>query len=234
MSKPKKDFKILQDRIKVEIRNKDLLRTAFVHKSYMNEHRNEDIEDNERLEFLGDAVLELAVTKHLYEKHPNQAEGEMTAFRSALVKGKQLAEVGKDLNLGAYLHLSKGEDKSGGRDKNYIIANTLEALIGAIYLDHDYDTAEGFIQRFILEKLDEIIEKGLHIDSKSQFQEEAQDKLATTPHYEVLNEEGPDHEKVFTMAAYIGEEKVAEGTGPSKQKAEEAAAENALKAKGWE
>ncbi|MBI5754499.1 ribonuclease III [Candidatus Peregrinibacteria bacterium] len=229
-----KNYKELEKLIKIKFKNLDLLDNAFVHRSYVNEHRKESIKDNERLEFLGDAVLELAATRHLFEKCPDKNEGEMTAFRSALVKGKHLAEISQSLNLGKYLYLSNGEEKSGGREKKYILANVLEALIGAIYTEHGYAEAEGFINKFILTRLDEIIEHGYHIDAKSQFQEICQEKEDFTPYYEVIEEHGPDHDKHFIMGAYINGNLVAKGTGSSKQKAEEEAAKNALKEKKWE
>lgn len=228
------DYKTLERKIGIKLKDPKIIKTAFTHKSYINEHKNERLENNERIEFLGDAILELAVTKHLFEKYPAQTEGEMTAFRSALVKGKHLAEVARELDLGSFLSLSNGEEKSGGREKNYILANTLEALIGAIYQMHGYDAAEQFIKKFILTRLDRIIEGELHIDSKSKFQEMAQEKEAFTPYYKVLSEEGPDHNKKFTMGAYIKDELVAKGTGKSKQLAEENAAYNALKKRKWE
>lgn len=228
-----RNYKDLEKKIRIKFKNPELLDNAFVHRSYVNEHKREDIEDNERLEFLGDAVLELAATKHLFEKYPNQAEGEMTAFRSALVKGKHLAEISQLLNLGEYLYLSNGEEKSGGREKKYILANVLEALIGAIYVEHGYDIAEKFIEKFILKRLDDIISAGKYIDAKSQFQEMAQEKEEFTPYYEVIEEHGPDHDKHFVMGAYIDNKLIAKGTGSSKQKAEEDAAKNALKAKKW-
>ncbi len=228
-----RDYKDLEKKIKVKFKNLELLDNAFVHRSYVNEHKKEDILDNERLEFLGDAVLELAATKHLFENYPNQAEGEMTAFRSALVKGKHLAEIAQFLELGKYLYLSNGEERSGGREKKYILANVLEALIGAIYLEHGYDNAEKFIEKFILQRLDDIISSGKYIDAKSQFQEMSQEKEEFTPYYEVVEEHGPDHDKNFIMGAYINDKLIAKGTGSSKQKAEEDAAKNALKAKKW-
>lgn len=229
-----KEYKKLEEKIGIKFIDKGLIKTAFIHKSYVNEHRQEGLENNERMEFLGDAVLELASTKHLYLKYNNQNEGTMTTFRSALVKGKHLAEVAKELELGEYLFLSKGEDQSGGREKNYILANVLEAVIGAIFLDQGNEVAEDFIKKFILVKLDEIIEKGQHIDAKSQFQELAQEKEGITPNYKVESEEGPDHDKIFTMGAYIEDELIGTGKGSSKQKAEEDAAKNSLKARGWE
>ncbi len=228
------NYKDLEKTLTIKFKNKDLIRQAFIHKSYINEHRDEGIDHNERLEFLGDAVLELVATRHLFEVCPDHDEGIMTSFRSALVKGKHLAEVAEELDLGKYLHLSHGEEKSGGRNKKYILANTVEALIGAIYLDHEYEAAEKFINMFILKKLDEIIEKGLHIDAKSQLQEMCQEKEDFTPHYKVEDEKGPDHDKKFTMGVYIKDELIATGIGSSKQKAEDAAAENALKVKGWD
>ena len=169
----------------------------------------------------------------MFEKYPNQNEGDMTAFRSALVKGKHLAEVSEELKLGKYLFLSHGEEKSGGREKKYILANALEALIGAIYLENGYANAEKFIEHFILKRLDEIIERGSHIDAKSQFQEISQEKEESTPYYEVIEETGPDHNKNFIMGAYINGSLIAQGEGSSKQKAEEEAAKNALKVKEW-
>lgn len=229
----KKDYSKLQKKIGIEFDHLQILDQAFVHKSYVNEHRGENIQHNERLEFLGDAVLELAATRHLFHGYPSQDEGQMTSFRSALVKGNHLAEVAKDLALGDYLYLSNGEEKSGGREKGYILANLLEALIGAVYLEHGYEVAEKFIEKFILKKLDEIIRQGLHIDSKSRFQEICQEREEVTPHYDVLEEGGPDHNKTFIMGAYIGKNLIARGSGSSKQKAEDQAAQNALKAKKW-
>ncbi len=228
------NYKELEKKTKIIFKNAHLIETAFVHKSYVNEHRNENIEHNERLEFLGDAVLELAATRHLFEKCPDKSEGVMTAFRSALVKGKHLAEISEELELGKYLFLSNGEEKSGGREKKYILANLLEAYIGAIYVEHGYDVAEKFINKFILKRLDQIIAKGLHIDAKSQFQEMCQEREELTPYYELISEEGPDHDKKFTMGAFINEVLIAKGVGSSKQKAEDDAAKSALKAKGWE
>jgi ribonuclease-3 len=224
----------LEKKINISFNDENLLDTAFVHKSYMNEHREKKSENNERLEFLGDAVLELVTTDYLYKNYPDKGEGVLTNWRSALVKGKQLAEISIDLELGLYLYLSRGEERSGGRKKNYILANTLEALIGAVYLDQGYDAAHRFIDQFILKKLGNILDQGLHIDSKSHFQEISQEEFGITPEYRVINEAGPDHDKQFTMGAYIGEELIAEGMGSSKQKAEQEAAIAALKVKGWE
>lgn len=227
-------MKVFQEKIDVIFKDEALLKNAFIHKSYVNEHRNDGIQSNERMEFLGDAVLELVVTEYLYKSYPDQPEGMLTNWRSALVKGKHLAQVGRDLGLGEYLKLSRGEENSGGRDKNYILANAVEAVIGAIYLDRGYNTSKTFIKKFILKYLEEILEKGLHIDPKSRFQEICQDKLGITPVYHLLKDEGPDHNKAFTMGLYIEKELVAEGVDSSKQKAEQVAAANALKIKKWE
>ncbi|MDX9971125.1 MAG: ribonuclease III [Candidatus Gracilibacteria bacterium] len=227
------NLKELEKKLGLKFKDENTLKSAFIHKSFINEHKDFGLSHNERLEFLGDAVLELVSTRHLYEKYPDQDEGKMTAFRSALVQGKHLAEVSRELNLGKYLLLSHGEEKSGGREKNYILANLLEALIGSIYLDLGYEYAEKFIKDHILAHLDTIINEGQHIDAKSKFQEIAQEKENTTPHYELLEESGPDHDKVFKMGVFLGDKKVAEGIGSSKQKAELNAAENALKEKSW-
>ena len=227
-------YETLEQKIKISFYNRDLLDTAFVHKSYINEHRDRKKDHNERLEFLGDAVLELVVTDFLFRTYPAKGEGVLTNWRSALVKGKHLAEISQKLDLGLYLYLSRGEERSGGRKKNYILANTLEALIGAIYLDKEYNAALAFIDEFILKQLGSILETGQHIDSKSRFQEICQEVNEVTPEYRLIKEEGPDHNKQFTMGAYINGELVAEGSGSSKQKAEQEAADAALKAKKWE
>ncbi len=212
--------------------DKALLKLAFIHKSYVNENPNENF-SNERLEFLGDAVLELSVTDFLFKNYPNEPEGELTNWRSALVKGKNLAQVARHLHLGDYLLLSRGEDLSGGRDKDYILANTVEAFIGALYLDKGYDQANEFITRHIIALLEEIIAQGLHIDAKSHVQELAQDRLNLTPRYELVQDSGPDHEKTFVMGIHFGSHLVGMGSGPSKQEAEQAAARDALKKQGW-
>ncbi|MFC1656157.1 ribonuclease III [Patescibacteria group bacterium] len=230
----KNRYEGLEKKLGITFENRKLLDMAFVHKSYMNEYKGKEKEDNERLEFLGDAVLELIVTEFLYKTYPHKSEGDLTNWRSALVKGKHLAEIATDLDLGKYLFLSKGEEKSGGRKKNYILANTLEAIIGALYLDKGYRVSHEFIDEHILQRLEEILEAGLHIDAKSHFQELAQEKANTTPEYRLITESGPDHSKQFVMAAYIGDRKVGEGKGTSKQKAEEDAARDALVKTNWE
>lgn len=227
-----KNLDKLQDKIGVHFQNEELLSLAFIHKSYVNEH-TEASGYNERLEFLGDAVLELAVTDFLYHNYPDQPEGQLTNWRSALVKGKNLARVSSSMGLGEYLLLSRGEELSGGREKDYILANTQEALIGAIYLDKGFEVVNQYILRNIVVLLDEIIAQGLNVDSKSRVQELAQDRLSITPSYELLSESGPDHDKIFEMGIYLGKELAGKGTGPSKQEAEQAAAKDALKQKGW-
>ncbi len=225
-------YQKLEEILGISFKDRKLLNTGFVHKSYLNECPDPDLKDNERLEFLGDAVLELIVTEYLYASY-DRPEGELTNWRSALVKGKNLAQIGLELSLGDYLYLSKGEQTSGGAKKNYILANTLEALLGVIYLDQGYETAKNFVKKYILKYLEEIIEKGLHIDPKSLLQEIAQEKLNLTPEYRLISESGPDHEKNFVMGAYLGEELCGMGSGSSKQTAEQEAATDALNRKGW-
>ncbi len=212
----------------LNFKNTDLLHTVFTHRSFLNETKV-DREHNERLEFLGDAVLELVVTDHLYKSYPNP-EGELTNWRSSIVKGEVLAEVASKISLGEMLYLSKGEEKSGGRVRSLILANTFEALIGAIYLDAGYDVAERFIDRHLISLLPEIIEKKLYIDPKSKLQELCQESLSATPEYKVISEKGPDHQKEFIVGVYAAGKLIAEGTGSSKQRAEQNAATIALNA----
>lgn len=225
-------YKKLEDLIGLTFIYPEALRGAFIHRSYLNEHKESKFESNERLEFLGDAVLELVVTEYLYRHYPNP-EGELTNWRSALVKGEMLAKVARELELGQYLFLSHGEEKSGGREKDYLLANTFEALVGVIYLELGYKDAQVFIQKFLLSHLETILDSGAHIDAKSRLQERAQEKIGTTPNYELHSEEGPDHNKIFTMTAYIGDRMVGKGKGGSKQVAEQKAAEDALTRLKW-
>ncbi|OGJ55687.1 ribonuclease III [Candidatus Peribacteria bacterium RIFCSPHIGHO2_02_FULL_52_16] len=220
----------LEKTIGVRFKDKDLLLQSLIHRSAVREssaHGN-----NERLEFLGDAVLELATTEYLYQLS-QKSEGELTNWRSALVQGQHLAEVAKELKLGEYLFMSRGEEASDGRHKTSTLANAVEALIGAIYLDQGFEVAKEFCEKFILRNLQDLLAKGKHRDEKSVFQEQAQEKFGITPHYEVMEEVGPDHDKKFTCAVFIGEEKIALGKGNSKQRAEQAAAKAGLKAKKW-
>ncbi len=222
----------LQTLLGITFKNLAILNEALVHRSYVNEH-DEAATHNERLEFLGDAVLELAVTQYLYHNFP-LPEGELTLLRSALVKKDNLAAVAKALNLGQFIFLSKGEEKSGGRDKNYLLANTFEALIGAIYVDQGYEAGEKMILQFLLPTLDTILKENLHIDAKSSLQEKAQASVGITPTYKVIQESGPAHDRLFIMGAYINEELLATGQGSSKQQAEQAAARIALTTKEWQ
>ncbi|MEK7136964.1 MAG: ribonuclease III [Patescibacteria group bacterium] len=227
---PPAPFTILEKTIGVHFRNKDLLVQSLTHRSATRASKGKG--NNERLEFLGDAVLELAVTEYLYEQS-SRPEGELTNWRSALVQGENLAAVAKELKLGEYLVMSRGEDASGGREKASTLANAVEALIGALYLDQGWHRTQAFINEFILIRLRDILAQGKERDAKSVFQEEAQERTGVTPTYTVLEEVGPDHDKVFTVAAYIGSEEIAEGKGNSKQRAEQDAAEKALKKKRW-
>ncbi len=223
---------IFEKEIKIKFKNQDLLKQAFVHRSYLNEHDNFNLDHNERLEFLGDAVLELITTEYLYKNYPNP-EGELTSFRASLVNSDMLSEVAKTLGIEKYLLLSRGEAKDTGRARQYILANAFEAVIGAIYLDQGYDAAKKFIETFLIVKLPQIFEDGSWLDSKSKFQEEAQEKTGITPTYEVVKEWGPDHDKHFIVGIFLGKELVAEGEGKSKQEAQRNAAEKGLQAKGW-
>ncbi len=218
----------LETNIGVEFNDKSLLEKALTHRSYLNEHRNIP-ENNERLEFLGDAVLELIVSDFLYTTYPDRPEGDLTSFRSALVKTDSLASSARDLGIGQYLHMSRGEEDSGGREKDYLLANTFEAILGAIYLDHGYDTCKDFVSKTLFPKIGEIVEYRLDIDSKTKMQELAQSVFKLTPTYEVVKEEGPDHNKIFTVVVKLDEEIVGEGEGASKQKAEEKAASEGIK-----
>ncbi|MEI6843136.1 MAG: ribonuclease III [bacterium] len=227
------DFKEFEERIGLDFNNKDVLKQAFVHRSYINENRQSGLEHNERLEFLGDAVLELVITDFLYANYPDKAEGDLTAYRSALVNATTCSEIATRLSVNDYLLLSKGESKDTGRARQYILANTLEALIGAIYLDLGYDTAKDFIEKNFTPLIEPIISAKLWIDAKSLFQEKAQEFDGVTPSYKTLKETGPDHDKKFTVGVYVGRDLVAEGVGDSKQDAEQSAARKALETRGW-
>lgn len=228
----KTDLAKIEKKIKVKFKDKTLLAQAFVHRSYLNEHASFDLDHNERLEFLGDAVLELIVTEHLYLNYPNP-EGELTNWRASLVNSKMLSKIAQDINFEQYLYLSKGEQQDTGKARQYILANAMEAMIGAIYLDQGWDKAKGFVHFFVISKLSEILEKKLYLDPKSSFQELAQEKAGVTPSYKVLKESGPDHAKEFEVGIYLKNDLVATGTGSSKQEAQEAAARNGLEEKGW-
>ena len=209
--------------------NLDLLEEALTHRSYLNENKDARAH-NERLEFLGDAVLELAVTRFLYDKFPERPEGDLTAFRAALVNTVSIAESAEAIGLNDLLFLSKGESRDRGRARQIILANAFEALIGAIYLDQGYDAAERFIGENLYAKIDQVIADRTWQDAKSRFQEIAQERRSITPAYRTLKEDGPDHDKRFTVGVFLGDEKVTEGEGKSKQEAEQAAARAALDA----
>lgn len=228
-----KDISQLEKNLDIKFSTVDTLRQALVHRSYLNEHRDFPLDHNERLEFLGDAVLELVVTEHLFDTYPNP-EGELTNWRASLVNSQMLAMVAEQLGLEPYLYMSRGETKeSNSKARQSILANSLEAIIGAIYLDNDYDVAATFIHKNIISKLPHILKYKLYMDPKSRFQETAQERVGITPSYRVLEESGPDHKKKFVIAVYLQEEQVATGTGMSKQEAQMNAAEEGLKAKGW-
>jgi ribonuclease III len=227
------NFSDFEKKIKVSFKDNNLLKQAFIHRSYINENPNTGFSHNERLEFLGDAVLELIVTDFLYKKYPNYAEGELTALRSALVNAIIISEIASKIGMNDYLLLSKGESKDNGKARQYILANTYEALVGAIYLDQGYKVADAFINETLLPETEEIVSKKLWRDAKSLVQEKAQEFVNVTPSYKVLHETGPDHDKHFTVGIYFGSNLIAEGKGKSKQEAEQSAANCALKVKDW-
>lgn len=228
-----KNFASLEEKIGIHFSNPNYLVQAFVHRSYLNEHHDFPLGQNERLEFLGDAVLELIVTEFLFHEYLNP-EGELTNWRAALVNANMLASIAYEIGMEPYLFLSHGEAKDAGtKARNYIMANTIEAVIGAIYLDRGYDMARQFVTRWVLVKLPYVLENGLFMDAKSRFQESAQELLGITPTYRVLGEVGPDHAKEFKVGVYLDKELIASGLGTSKQEAQTEAAEAALKVKGW-
>ncbi|MFA6273407.1 MAG: ribonuclease III [Candidatus Paceibacterota bacterium] len=227
------NFSEFEKKIGVSFEDKALLKQAFTHRSYLNENRKTNLEHNERLEFLGDAVLELVVTVYLYEKYPTYNEGEMTSLRSALVNANIMADVANKIKMNNFMLLSRGEAKDTGRARQYILANAIEALIGAIFLDQGYQVVEKFIGENLFSLLPKILKEGLWMDAKSHFQEKAQEVTSITPAYETIKETGPDHDKHFTIGVFLGKEKIAEGEGKSKQDAEQAAARAGLKAKNW-
>lgn len=226
----------LARKLGIEFKDIELLQTALTHRSYLNEHREYKLDHNERLEFLGDAVLELVVTEYLYKNFPKHPEGEMTNWRAALVNGEMLAKISKRLGVEEHLLMSRGESKDTGRARQYLLANAFESIVGAIYLDQKelgYDVSKSFIEKNVIVELPEIIENKLYLDPKSRFQEEAQERVSITPSYRVLEESGPDHDKKFIVGVYLGDELAAKGEGLSKQEAQRKAAEKALESKGW-
>ncbi len=227
------DLSKFEDKLKIKFKDKNLLKQAFLHRSYLNEHKELKIEHNERLEFLGDAVVEIVVTDFLYHKYPTRPEGELTSYRAALVNAVTMSEVAGELKINDFMLLSKGEAKDTGRARQIILANAFEALVGAIYLDQGYDAAREFIAANLFTKTEAIVSHHLWQDAKSYFQEKAQEIDGVTPSYKVLSEVGPDHNKRFIIGLYIGEEQISTGEGHSKQEAEQDAARNSLAKKGW-
>lgn len=230
MSKNAQEF---AKKLKLKFKNIELLQEALTHRSYLNENRDYSLNHNERLEFLGDAVLELVVTEHLFQNFDNP-EGELTNWRAALVNGEMLSKISKEIGVEDYLMMSRGERKDTGKARQYLLANAMEAIIGAIYLDQGYESANKFISKNILAELPEVLKTKSYLDAKSYFQEKAQEIVQVTPHYEVLKEWGPDHDKQFLVGVFLGDEKVAEGEGSSKQEAQRNAAKAGLEEKGWD
>ncbi|MBI2550771.1 ribonuclease III [Candidatus Uhrbacteria bacterium] len=227
------DLSHIEQVLGVTFQNKDTLRQALVHRSYLNEHPSFELGHNERLEFLGDAVLELVVTEYLYQNYENP-EGELTNWRASLVNADMLAEICHSLDIEGDLLLSRGESRDKDtKARRYILANAFEALIGAIYLDQGWEPSKQFILRTVMVHLPRILEHRLYIDPKSRFQEAAQEHVGITPSYKVLSEEGPDHSKTFIVGVYLEKEQVAKGTGLSKHEAQVDAAAKALAEKGW-
>ena len=226
------DLSEFESQLGVKFNDKNLLTQSLIHRSYLNENPKIGLDHNERLEFLGDAVLELAVTDYLYKNYPNP-EGELTAWRAALVNAKTLAKIAEELNFNQYILLSRGEAKDTGKARQVILANAFEAFLGALYLDRGYEESAVFIGKYILPILPAIIKEQSYKDAKSLFQEIAQDKKGVTPKYSVLKEWGPDHAKTFRMGVFLGDELTGEGEGVSKQDAEQDAAKDALMKLGW-
>jgi ribonuclease-3 len=229
-----KNFKEFEEIIGINFANKDLLKQAFTHRSYLNEHKDSEIVHNERLEFLGDAVLELIVTEYLYNKYIDENEGDLTSYRAALVNADTMSKAASKIKMNDFLLLSKGEAKDTGRARQIILANTIEALIGAIFLDQGYETAKYFISKNIFHLIDNIVAEKAWMDAKSNFQEAAQENENVTPSYKTIKEEGPDHDKIFTVGVYLDKELISIGMGKSKQEAEQEAAKTALIKKSWD
>jgi len=228
------NVKKLQEKLNIKFNDEKLLQQALVHRSYLNEHHNFPMGHNERLEFLGDAVLEIVVTEFLYLKFSDTPEGDLTNWRASLVNAKMLYEVAQDIELDGSLYLSKGEAKDGNKkSRQFILADAIEAIIGAIYLDQGIEPAKKFVTDHMLSKLDRILENQSYLDPKSRFQEKSQEVEGTTPHYQVLDEDGPDHAKIFKVGLYIGDKLVSTGKGSSKQEAQTQAASEGLKKLKW-
>lgn len=227
------DFSELEKKLGIKFKNIDLLRQAMVHRSYLNENPNFTLDHNERLEFLGDAVMELVVTEYLYRTYDNP-EGDLTNWRSSLVNSRMIAQISRRLDFEKYLFLSRGEAKDTGRAREYILGNAFEATIGAIYLDQGFEAARDFINRELIKELPAILESKAYLDPKSKLQERAQEEIHVTPQYKMLESFGPDHDKRFKVGVYFDEDLIGVGEGTSKQAAQLAAALDALKKRNWE
>jgi ribonuclease III len=219
----------IEKKLGIVFKNKKLLKRALTHRSFLNENRGMGLKNNERLEFLGDAVLELIISSELFESYPKRAEGELTGIRSALVRTESLADESRRIGIGEHLLMSKGEEDSGGRDKDYLLANAYEAILGAIYLDKGLEVCRAFVERTLLKQLNYIVDNELFIDPKTKIQELIQAEYKVTPTYEVIEERGPDHNKNFIVVLKIGDKFSCKGYGSSKQRAEEDAAQKAIK-----
>ncbi|MCD5389986.1 MAG: ribonuclease III [Candidatus Pacebacteria bacterium] len=222
-----------EKKFNIEFNNKSLLKQAFIHRSYINENKGLGLEHNERLEFLGDAVLELVVTRFLFEKYPETKEGVLTAYRSSLVRTESISAAARAMGMNDLLKLSKGESRDMGKARDYILANAFESFVGAVYLDLGYESAKGIIAGVLFDNIEQVILEGTWKDAKSYVQEMAQEHYSETPRYELVSALGPDHDKHFVMAIYFGDKKIAEGTGNSKQKSQQDAATNAIEKEGW-
>lgn len=227
------NYSQLENSIGITFKDINLLKQALTHRSYLNENKDISWGHNERLEFLGDAVLELIITDHLFKTYPDYDEGKMTTLRAALVRADTLSDVAIDMQLGEYLLLSRGEAKDLGRARQYILANTTESILGAIYLDQGYESAEKIVHKYLVPKIETIMREGLAVDPKSKFQTLAQEHFGITPSYRTMKEAGPDHDKHFTVGVYLKDGLIASGEGDSKQIAEQNAAKSALIEKGF-
>src|SRR3989339_1127353 len=219
----------LEKKINIKFKDRDLLENVFIHRSYLNEHKKSDLQSNERLEFLGDSVLSLITSVYLFKKYPELKEGDYTEIKSAIVKMDSLAEASKKIELNKYLLLSKGEERGAGRTNSNIMADCFEALIAAIFLDKNFESAYTFVIDYLFkDKLDYLLKNNLYLSSKSRLQEIIQSKYKKTPVYKVLDEKGPEHKRIFKIGVYFNNKILGEGTAPSKKEAEEVAAKMAL------
>lgn len=218
------DIKKLEKLLNTTIQDHELFQTAFTHRSYLNEHHEYKLPSNERLEFLGDAVLQLLSSEYLYKRYPESPEGDLTNYRASIVCTSSISEEARRLEYGNLLLLSNGEEATGGRGREYILANTFEAVLGALYLEKGLDFCQKFVETELLYKVEDIVATENYKDAKSRFQEQSQEKFGITPNYEVLDSWGADHEKIFKVGVYLDKKLYGEGEGKSKQKAEQQAA----------